>query len=169
MRRRAGDGRARGASCAQGNANNMGFLYYEDLTAGRTLRAGPYAITKDEIVEFASRWDPQPTHTDEAQAQASIFGGLTASGCHSFAISSVLAKRLPERIKSVAVLGTDELRFPNPVRPGDRLWYSCECIDGRASRSRQTIGIVTLRAVLRNQNDLPVLTMKTTIMVEKRP
>lgn len=147
----------------------MGFLYFEDMTVGRRLQAGPYDVTKDEIIAFASRWDPQPTHTDEACAQSSIFGGLTASGCHSFAISSVLAKRLPERIKSVAVLGTDELRFPNPVRPGDQLWYSCECIDGRQSRSRPTIGIVTMRAALRNQNDLPVLTMKTTIMVEKRP
>jgi len=147
----------------------MGSLYFEDLTVGRTLRAGPYEVTKDEIVEFASRWDPQPTHTDEALAQATIFGGLTASGCHTFAISSVLAKRLPQRIKSVAVLGTDELRFPNPVRPGDRLWYSCECLDGRVSQSRPTIGIVTIRAALRNQNDLPVMTMKTTIMVEKRP
>lgn len=147
----------------------MGFLYFEDMTAGRRLQSGPYDVTKEEIIEFASRWDPQPTHTDEAWAQESIFGGLTASGCHSFAISSVLAKRLPERIKSVAVLGTDELRFPNPVRPGDQLWYSCECIDGRASRSRPTIGIVTMRATLCNQNDLPVMTMKTTIMVEKRP
>ncbi|MBP1687354.1 MAG: hypothetical protein H6Q33_3497 [Deltaproteobacteria bacterium] len=147
----------------------MEFLYFEDLTVGRTLQSGPYDVTKDEIIEFASRWDPQPTHTDEARAQASIFGGLTASGCHSFAISSVLAKRLPKRIKSVAVLGTDELRFPNPVRPGDQLWYSCECIEGRPSRSRPTLGIITLRAALRNQIDVPVMTMKTTIMVEKRP
>lgn len=150
-------------------ANSVEFLYFEDLTAGRTLQAGPYEVTKDEIIEFASRWDPQPTHTDEARAQASIFAGLTASGCHTFAISSVLAKRLPARIKSVAVLGTDELRFPNPVRPGDHLWYSCECIDGRVSRSRPTIGILSMRAALHNQNGLPVLTMKTTIMVEKRP
>jgi len=97
----------------------MGFLYFEDLPVGRTLYAGPHEVTKEEIIEFASRWNPQPVHTDEAQAQASIFGGLTASGCHSFAITSLLAKRLPDRVKSVAALATDELRFPNPVRPGD--------------------------------------------------
>jgi acyl dehydratase len=147
----------------------MGFLYFEDLTVGRTLHAGPYDVTKEEIIEFASRWDPQPVHTDEAGAQASIFGGLTASGCHSFAIASLLAKRLPERMKSVAVLATDELRFPKPVRPGDQLWFVSECIERRASASRPMIGIVTMRVTLRNQNDLPVVTMKTTFMVEKRP
>jgi acyl dehydratase len=147
----------------------MGFLYFEDLTVGKMLQAGPYEVTKEEIIEFASRWDPQPTHTDEAGAQASIFGGLTASGCHSFAISALLAKRLPERIKSVAVLATDELRFPRPVRPADQLWFVSECIARRASRSRPTIGIVSMRVTLRNQNDLPVVTMKTTYMVEMRP
>ena len=147
----------------------MAILYFEDFTIGSTRGFGGYEVTKEEIIEFASRWDPQPFHVDEAVAQASVFGGLTASACHTFAIISVLTSRHPDVIKTVAALGFEEMRFPNPVRPGDRLSFVSECIARRESRSRPTIGIVTTRGMLKNQDGLPVLTMQTTFMVEKRP
>lgn len=147
----------------------MATLYFEDFTIGSIRTYGGYEVTRDEIIEFARRWDPQPFHVDEASAQASVFGGLTASACHTFAISSVLTSRHPDVIRSVAALGFEELRFPNPVRPGDRLSFVSECLDRRESRSRPQIGIVTMQSTLVNQNGLPVMTMRAAFMVEKRP
>lgn len=147
----------------------MGVLYYEDFTIGSTQQSTEYTITKDEIVEFASRWDPQPFHIDEASAQASVFGGLTASACHTFAISGILTSRLPDQLKTMAGLSMDEVRFPNPVRPGDRLCFLSECIGRRESRSRPDVGIVTTLSTMMNQRGIPVMTMKATFMVQKRP
>ena len=147
----------------------MATLYFEDFVIGATRSYGGYEVSKEEIVEFARRWDPQPFHVDEAVAQASVFGGLTASACHTFAISSVLTSRHPDVIKNVAALGFEELRFPNPVRPGDRLSFASECIDRRESRSRPDVGIVTMRSTLANQDGRPVMTMKASFMVQKRP
>ncbi len=147
----------------------MATLYFEDFTIGSTRSFGGYEVTREEIIEFARRWDPQPFHIDEAYAQQSIFGGLTASACHTFAISSVLTSQHPDVIKTVAALGFEELRFPNPVRPGDRLSFVSECIARRESRSRPTIGIVTMQSKLMNQAGVPVMSMTTSFMVEKRP
>ena len=147
----------------------MATLYFEDFTIGSRRSFGGYEVTREEIIEFARRWDPQPFHTDEAVAQASVFGGLTASACHTFAISSVLTSRHPDAIRTVAALGFEEMRFPNPVRPGDRLSFVSECIDRRESRSRPNIGIVTQRSTLMNQDGLPVMAMRVSFMVEKRP
>lgn len=147
----------------------MATLYFEDFTLGSTRSFGGYEVTKDEIVEFASRWDPQPFHINEDLARASVFGGLTASACHTFAITSVLTSRHPDTIATVAALGIEELRLPNPVRPGDRLAFYAECIDRRESRSRPQLGIVTSRSSLVNQDGQPVMTMKTVFMVLKRP
>lgn len=144
-------------------------LYFEDFTLGSTRSFGEYEVSKEEIVEFASRWDPQPFHVDEDAARASVFGGLTASACHTFCISSVLTSRHPDPIKTVAALGMDEMRFPNPVRAGDRLSFVSECIDRRESRSRPNLGIVTTRSRLVTQNGTVVMEMKTTFLVEKRP
>jgi itaconyl-CoA hydratase len=69
----------------------------------------------------------------------------------------------------VAALGFEEMRFPSPVRPGDRLSFVSECIARRESRSHPNIGIVTQRSTLTNQNGLPVMTMRVSFMVEKRP
>jgi acyl dehydratase len=143
--------------------------YFEDFTVGSVTTFGHHDVTRKEIIAFASQWDPQPFHVDDASASASVFGGLTASACHTFSISSLLSSRQPESVKYVAMLGLDEMRFPNPVRPGDRLSMVSECVEARESERRADVGIVTTLSTLSNQEGLPVLTMKSTFMVEKRP
>ncbi len=147
----------------------MATLYFEDFTIGSTRSFGGYHVTREEIIAFARQWDPQPFHIDDDYARNSVFGGLTASACHTFAITSVLTSRHPDVIKTVAALGFEEMRFPNPVRPGDRLSFVSECVARRESRSRPGIGIVTTQSTLMNQEGLPVMTMKASFMVEKRP
>ena len=146
----------------------MARIYFEDLEAGYRTEVGEYQVTAEEIVEFASRWDPYPFHTDEDAAKQSIFGGLTASSCHLFAITTLLFHRDPNPIAVLAMLGKDEIRFPNPARPGDRLSYTTECIEARASRSKPDRGVVTLRDALNNQDGEPILTQCVSLMVARR-
>jgi acyl dehydratase len=143
-------------------------IFFEDLEGGYRTRVGEYALTADEIVEFASRWDPYPFHTDLRAARDSVFGGLTASSCHLFAIATLLFHRDPHPIAVLAMLGKDEVRFPNPARPGDRLTYTTECVEARASRSKPDRGIATLRDALLNQAGVPILTQRVSLLVARR-
>ena len=147
----------------------MTLRYFEDFEIGDERTSGEHLVTSEEIVDFARRWDPQPFHTDEAKAEQSVFRGLTASGAHTFAISVLLRHQFETKSAVLAGLGYDELRFPNPVRPGDRLSFRSECLEKRESRSMPDRGVIVFRARVVNQDGHPVLTMKSTVMVAKRP
>lgn len=146
----------------------MAPLYFEDLPPGYRLSIGEYPLDAGEIVAFARRWDPYPFHTDEQAARDSHFGGLTASSCHLFAITTLLFHRAPDPIAVLAMLGKDEIRFPHPARPGDRLTYTTECIEARASRSKPDRGVVVLRDALLNQAAVPILTQCVSLLVARR-
>jgi len=146
----------------------MTTLYLDDLSPGYRTRVGEYPLSADEIVEFASRWDPYPFHTDERAASESHFGGLTASSCHLFAITTLLWHRNPDPIAVLAMLGKDEIRFPNPARPGDRLTYTTECVEARASQKKPDRGIVTLADALLNQDGVPILTQRVSLLVARK-
>jgi acyl dehydratase len=143
--------------------------HFEDLPVGYTWRVGSHVMQLDEMVELATRWDPQPFHIDEAAARASPFGGIVASSLHLFAICTRLFFDQPDRIATVAMLGKDRLRLPNPARPGDTLVYDTICIACREPSRRTDVGIVTLADVLANQRGEPVLTQEVTLMVARRP
>lgn len=91
-------------------------LYFEDLKIGHSESSKPTQLTEAEIIEFASRFDPQPFHVDKHEAERSVFAGLAASSCHVIAVAFSLFQDLP-RIAMLAGLG-HEFRYPNPVRPG---------------------------------------------------
>jgi acyl dehydratase len=147
----------------------MATRYFEDYEIGNQITTGDHLVTSEEIVDFASRWDPQPFHTDERKAEQSVFQGLTASGAHTFAISVLLRHQFEPKPAVLAGLGYDELRFPNPVRPGDHLSFHSECLEKRESRSKSDRGIIVFRGRVLNQDGQPVATMKSTIMVARRP
>src|SRR5690606_29128939 len=95
-------------------------LYFEDLNIGHHIRTGSYTVSAEEIISFATQYDPQPMHMDAEAAKHSIFGELVASGWHTLAITMrlmVLAKPLGD-IPLVG-LGGDEVRFLRPLRPND--------------------------------------------------
>jgi len=148
----------------------MARKYFEDFKVGEIRRSGPYAVSKEEIVRFAREFDPQPFHLDEAAARASVFGGLTASGAHTVALQLKLihASHSDEDEAAVlAALGWDEVRFPNPVRPGDSLSLHKECIETRVSKGKPDRGIVRTRITVLNQNGEAVLTSIHTILVKR--
>jgi acyl dehydratase len=147
----------------------MAIRYFEDYEIGEQNATGDHLVTAEEIIDFAGRWDPQPFHTDERKAEQSVFRGLTASGAHTFAISVLLRHQFTPKPAVIAGLGYDELRFPNPVRPGDRLFFRSECVEKRESRSKSDRGVIVFRAEVLNQDSQPVATMKSTVMVARRP
>ncbi|MGH7818842.1 MAG: MaoC/PaaZ C-terminal domain-containing protein [Candidatus Binatia bacterium] len=147
----------------------MPMIHFEDLVIGERILVGTHVIPKDEAIEFARRWEPQPYHLDEVAAERSVYGGLTVCSLYLFAVVTRLFLESEDRITVLGMLGKDELRLPKPARPGERLSYTTECIDKRESRSRPECGIVTLLDTLSDAVGETVLTQKVTLLVSKRP
>lgn len=104
--------------------------YFEDLTVGETAEFGTYEVTADEMTSFAEQYDPQPFHTDPEAAAETPFGGLVASGWHTASVTMRLLvdNHLSEGAARGA-LGVDDLRWRQPVRPGDELTVRTEIVD----------------------------------------
>ncbi len=143
-------------------------LYFDDIEIGYRSKVGTYTLTETEVVEFASRWDPQPFHIDKEAATNSIFGGLTASSLHLFAICTRLFFDHEDHIQILAMLGKEAIRIPNPARPGDLLTYTTECIKKKPSSSRPDRGVITLSDTLANQRNEQVLTQQVALLVARQ-
>jgi acyl dehydratase len=143
--------------------------YFEDLEVGDTRKAGPYFVSKDEIIQFAKQFDPRPFHIDEEAAGRSVFGGLSASAGHTFAIFIFLTGKYQPPFRALAGLGYDELRLPNAVRPGDNLYLESTTLEKRESKSRPDRGIVRGQSLLRNEKGDTVLQCVSSVLVERRP
>src|SRR5438874_9399921 len=121
----------------------MSERYFEDYPPGAVFEGGTVEVSEAEILEFARRYDPQTMHTDPAAAAHGFFGGLIASGWHTAALMMRLfATNFLSPASSVASPGIDELRWLQPVRPGDVLHLRVTVIEARRSRSRPQEGIV---------------------------
>ena len=130
-------------------------LYLEDLRVGQTFTTGSVTVTTEAIKAFARDYDPQPFHLDEAAAEASLFGGLAASGWHTAALSMrLLVDGLPIAGGLIGVGG--ETTWPRPTRPGDTLTVHIEVVEITPSKSRPDRGMVRTRNETRNQNGEPV-------------
>src|SRR5881397_1381520 len=130
-----------------------GGLYLEDLHAGQRFASGAHAVDEAQIKAFAGQFDPQPFHLDDATAKDTLFAGLAASGWHTAALTMRLLVDGGAPIAGGIIGGgTDELRWPRPVRPGDQLRVESEVLEVRPSRSRPQQGLVKLRTTTLNQN-----------------
>jgi acyl dehydratase len=134
--------------------------YFEDYQAGAIYEYGYATVAEEEVVAFARRFDPQPFHADPELAAAGPFGGLIASGWHTGGIfMRLFADHYLSRVASLGSPGVDELRWPVPVRPGDRLRLRTATIETRRSRSKPDRGVVRTRAELLNQDSLTALSL----------
>ena len=143
--------------------------YWEDFRVGDSFSMGERMVNKDEIIAFATAYDPQPFHIDEEAAQKSIFGGLIASGWHTCAL--VMRMMVDSYLRDSASLGSpgvDNVRWLKPVRPGDTLRAQRHVVETRASQSKPNIGIVKSRWEVFNQKDELVMTMEGYGMFERR-
>ena len=143
--------------------------YFEDLEVGTVSEAGRYEVTEEEIVEFGEQYDPQPFHVDPEAAEASIYGGLIASGWQTAAITMrMLVEHVVDHETSMGSPGVDELRWSAPVRPGDVLRVRHELLEKRELESRPDRGLVRYRSTTLNQDDEEVMTMVGLGLVAKR-
>jgi acyl dehydratase len=145
-------------------------LYLDDLAAGQTFRGGATTeVDAAAIKAFAKQYDPQPFHLDDAAAKSTMFGGLAASGWHTAALTMrLLVDGGPLLAGGIIGAGTDEIRWPKPVRPGDRLRIECEVLEVRRSKSRPQQGMVKMRTTTFNQNNEPVQVFVGNLIVQRK-
>jgi len=134
--------------------------YFEDLPVGLSIDLGTASLSESEMIDFARRYDPQLFHVDPVAAESTSFGGLIASGVHTLAIyMRLFVDGLLSNAASLGSPGIDELRWPRPVRAGDKLRGSYTILSARPSSSRPQWGVVVGRGEAVNQDDQAVLTI----------
>lgn len=145
-------------------------LYYEDIEVGSIQRFGSKMVTRDEVVDFAGKYDPQPFHLDDEAAAQTYFGRLSASGWHTGAMMMrMMVDNMKEHQQAgLGSPGIDELRWLKPVYPGDTLCCETEVLEKRRSDSRPEMGIFKSRVSVFNQHDEPVMTMRSTGLIRVR-
>lgn len=133
---------------------------YEDFDIGSAVQLSAHTFTRDEIVGFAERYDPQPFHLSEAAGEASPFGGLVASGWNTCsAMMGILVRDMVGDSTSMGSPGLDNIRWIKPVRVGDTVRLTVRVLDKRVSKSKPDRGIVQTRWEAHNQHGELVLTV----------
>ncbi len=144
--------------------------YFEDFETGAHQEYGSYLVTEEEIIEFASKYDPQPFHLSDEAGKAMIFGGLCASGWHTSSIAMrMTVDNMPKNSAGLGSPGIDELRWIKPVFPGDILSMKSTVAGKKESKSRPEMGIVFMHNEVFNQKGELVMSFKPTVMFRKRP
>lgn len=144
--------------------------YFEDVHVGDTATLGSHTITREEIIAFARQFDPQPFHLDEAQARASIYGGLIASGWHTASLMMrLIVDGWANDMAGMGSPGIDELRWLLPVRPGDTLTASITVLAVKPSTRRPDRGTTRSLCELHNQEGQLVLRAIGINMIRRRP
>jgi acyl dehydratase len=144
--------------------------YFEDYVPGTTVDCGSFSLSEAEIIAFAKEYDPQPFHVDPVAAKDGPFGGLIASGWHT---TSMMMRLLvdgyvsPE--SSLGAAGVDELRWPKPVRPGDKLHVRATVLEARRSSSKPDRGIVKTLMELTNRDGDLVMKATAINFIRLRP
>ena len=147
-----------------------GLRYFDDYLPGATYDCGSVSVSEDEIVSFARQFDPQPFHVDPGAAARGPFGGLIASGWHTAALvmRQLVEHYLPEEA-SLGSPGLDEMRWPDPVRPGDTLRVRASVVDTRRSLSKPDRGIIKTAIEAVNQDGRTVMRATAINFLRVRP
>jgi len=144
-------------------------LTFEDFKPGHFMTLGPRHVTREEIISFATEFDPQPMHLDEAAASRSMLEGLSASGWH---LCSLMMRMMCDgyigRTASLGSPGVNEVRWLAPLRPGDDITLDVEVMEARVSRSRPETGIVMFKSMVRNAVGQALCEMVSPIIVARR-
>lgn len=147
--------------------------YWEDITVGDTASFGRYEVTRDEVLDFAGKYDPQAFHLSDEAAAKTHFGRVAASGWHTCAMMMAMnVEHMKAQIEPSAGLGAagiDELRWLKPVYPGDVLRCESEVLEKRASNSRPDMGSTRTRTTVFNQDDVPVMSFIAIALWRRRP
>jgi acyl dehydratase len=149
-------------------ADTQDRFYLEDLHVGQRFSSGTHALDTEQIKAFAREFDPQPFHLDDGAAQATLFGGLAASGWHTAAITMRLLVESGLPLMGGIIGSGGEVTWPKPTRPGDVLRVVSEIAEIAPSRSRPDRGMVRVRSETRNQRDEVVQVLIAKLVVPRR-
>lgn len=146
-------------------------IYFEDLQVGAETQFGSYRVTREEVIDFARKYDPQPFHLSDEEAAKTHFGRLAASGWHTTAMTmAVIARHVVEhRQAGLGSPGIDDLRWRKPVYPGDTLHVRGQILEKTASRSRPEMGSYRAQTTVTNQDGEVVLTFISIVLIRRRP
>jgi acyl dehydratase len=147
-------------------------IYFEDLEVGLETLFGHYDVTREEVLEFARKYDPQPFHLSDEEAAKTHFGRIAASGWHTAAMTmAVLVRHMSEEQPQAGLgsPGVDELRWLKPVYPGDRLTVRGKIVEKTPSRSKPDIGSFRSDMLVTNQDDVPVMRFTSIVLIRRRP
>lgn len=143
-------------------------LYYEDLALSDTFNAGEYTLSKEEMIEFAERFDPQPFHVDEDAAAESLFGELVASGLHTLCLASRLAiEEVMLEVDNQAGRGMGNIRWDQPVRPNETISVTVKVLEKTPADSPD-YGYVDFELQVDNDDDERALTFEVYNIVGRR-
>ncbi|MCY7398238.1 MAG: MaoC family dehydratase [Sphingomonas bacterium] len=146
-------------------------IYFEDLVVGEETLFGHYDVTREEVLEFARKYDPQPFHLSDEAAAKTHFGRLAASGWHTGAMSmAVMVAAMGNAPQaSLGSPGIDELRWLKPVYPGDRLTVRGTILDKTPSRSKPGLGSMRTQTTVTNQDGVDVMRYTSIVLIKRRP
>jgi acyl dehydratase len=146
-------------------------LYLDDMQVGTKRSFGRYEVTREEVLDFARKYDPQPFHLSDEGAASTHFGRLAASGWHTCAMtmSMFVAEMGVNPQASLGAAGVDELRWLKPVYPGDVLRCESEILEVKPSRSRPDMGSMRTQTTTYNQRDEPVLRFIALALMRRKP
>ncbi|MFN3944354.1 MAG: MaoC family dehydratase [Allosphingosinicella sp.] len=145
--------------------------YFEDLEIGKEVVFGRYEVTREEVIEFARKYDPQPFHLSDEAAAKTHFGRLAASGWHTCAMTmAVIARHVNDTEQAgLGSPGVDELRWLKPVYPGDTLTVTSRLVEKTPSRSKPEIGSFRSQVTVTNQDGVAVMTFTSIVLIRRRP
>jgi acyl dehydratase len=146
-------------------------IYFEDIEIGKETEFGSYEVTREEVLDFARKYDPQPFHLSDEAAAKTYFGRLSASGWHTCAMTmGVIARRVVrEEQAGLGSPGIDELRWLKPVYPGDTLRVRGRIVEKTPSRSKPDIGSFRTETTVTNQDGVPVMRFTSIVLIRRRP
>ena len=146
-------------------------LYWEDLVVGSKTEFGSYDVTREEVLEFARKYDPQPFHLSDEAAAKTHFGRIAASGWHTAAMTMrVIVDALSRQPQAgLGSPGVDDLRWLRPVYPGDTLTVRGEIIEKTPSRSKPGLGTIRTKTTVTNQDGVDVMQYSSIVLMQRRP
>ena len=146
-------------------------IYFEDLEVGAETYFGSYDVTREEVIDFARKYDPPPFHLSDEEAAKTHFGRIAASGWHTCAMTMAVIARyvVKDEQAGIGSPGVDELRWLKPVYPGDTLHVRGKIIETRPSRSKPEIGSFRTETIVTNQDDDPVMRFTSIVLMRRRP
>lgn len=146
-------------------------IFFEDVEIGERDEFGSYTVDRDEVIDFASKYDPQPFHLDDEAAAKTFFGKVSASGWHTCAMCMrMMVENMRARaLQTTGSPGVDKIRWRRPVYPGDTLRVRSEILSKADLPSKPDMGIVNSSYEVINQDDVVVMTFEGAGLFQRRP